>query len=1359
MKKYLFLFVCMLHSLWAAAQFSGSGSGTTSDPYLIFNPTQLAQMANFLNNSNVVFELKNDIDLTEFINDNYPTEGWAPIGNNSTPFKGTLKGNNRTIRGLSVNRTSTEYVGLFGYLNGAVIANLTLTGSNIVGGSHTGVLAGYANGATITNVNITVTSVSGNDYVGGLFGETGSSTINTCTSQAKIAGNSYVGGLVGSTGANFTNCSASGDVTGTSMYVGGLAGCASSSTFENCNQSGNVKGNGRIGGICGGSETASTFIECKSQGTITCTGDFTGGILGFGDFLSITNCSHFGDIKGKNYVGGIYGGNMPQSKDDEPVYYLSRYGNTNTKSKIISTIYEEGETYIRTINKCTALGNVSGDNKVGGLIGGHEAARTFRNKSITGGATTTEPEFYSLWRNDTLLKGMATNQSSAGHLLFYTTFSLRDCVDYIFVNVANSYFSGNVSGKENVGGLMGKKVCGDLVHSYANANVDGATNVGGLIGNASGMVATDVTSNLAIKSCVAVNSRINATTESVGRIYGYKADDYVTIGALGTADGNLALNKTSVVLSGVVQNITDDLQNGTSIGPAMLKLKATYVAKGWNFDNDWTIQETESYPYMRYQAAPPVFSSVPQSGDTQISGKSVSGGTVYIYIKDKLAGSASCNASNNWTFKTSALESGAEVKAYAFKDGLSPSYFTTIRVNFPGEGTEASPYLIYSAADLQGMTKGGYYKLMNDIDLTQWIRENSPTKGWVSVGFESSDAIYFDGDGHKITGLWCNTTDDYNGLFSNIPEGTITNLTVEVAKGKQVQGGDYTAVLAGRATSTSISNVTIKGDVAGTVSVGGMVGYGLALSVTQSSFEGSVTATGDNAVVGGIAGYAHQVEKEAKVESYASDVRVNVKINATGTPSWVGGIFGRANGTIERVVALVDIETTGEASEKDGGILGYGWCNIHSCYASGQMKATGSSAYVGGIAGQSERTISDSYSDVKIFGTNLIGGISAQAKTPVRNCYSSGSIDGVKKAGGVVGQLYGANAKAQNCVALNPTITLTDESSWASRVIGGYSNGAADPDNSNYALKTMQVTLNGVPTKKYDDLVEGIGKEESVLQTEAFYKSLGWDMTDTWGIDEGTGYPYLRWMREAEEPQYVMGDANGDNKVTVLDYLGVAKYILQGAFDGFNAQAADVNDDGKITVLDYLGVAKIILNGSLNSNHRVNAATVDLSNDCLTANATDGMLTIGLNNVGDYAMFQFDVTLPMGATLVDVEGTERMSCNHTIDFAHQYGTTWRILVGSRSLATVKGFEGDILRLNVNGLTNGEVTIDNAEFVAPAFASTIMRPLCISVAQPTGISTLLSTSTNEIYNLQGLRVNASQQTPGVYMVNGKKYIVK
>lgn len=62
---------------------------------------------------------------------------------------------------------------------------------------------------------------------------------------------------------------------------------------------------------------------------------------------------------------------------------------------------------------------------------------------------------------------------------------------------------------------------------------------------------------------------------------------------------------------------------------------------------------------------------------------------------------------------------------------------------------------------------------MNDIDLTSWIKENSPTKGWLPIGQNTGDASNFNGDGHKITGLWTNTTDDNVGLFSNFSSGTI----------------------------------------------------------------------------------------------------------------------------------------------------------------------------------------------------------------------------------------------------------------------------------------------------------------------------------------------------------------------------------------------------------------------------------------------------------------------------------------------------------------------------------------------------------------------------------------------------------
>ena len=68
MKRLLTSLAFVLCSLLTFAQFSGSGSGTENDPYLIFNPIQLNQMRNFLNQSGVYFKLMADIDLTELEN-------------------------------------------------------------------------------------------------------------------------------------------------------------------------------------------------------------------------------------------------------------------------------------------------------------------------------------------------------------------------------------------------------------------------------------------------------------------------------------------------------------------------------------------------------------------------------------------------------------------------------------------------------------------------------------------------------------------------------------------------------------------------------------------------------------------------------------------------------------------------------------------------------------------------------------------------------------------------------------------------------------------------------------------------------------------------------------------------------------------------------------------------------------------------------------------------------------------------------------------------------------------------------------------------------------------------------------------
>ena len=91
MKRFLLSLALCLCSLTAAfAQFSGSGSGTENDPYLIFYADQLTQVRNFLGKSGVYFKLMSDIDLADWIEENSPIK----VGNQSVcplpSFKASL---------------------------------------------------------------------------------------------------------------------------------------------------------------------------------------------------------------------------------------------------------------------------------------------------------------------------------------------------------------------------------------------------------------------------------------------------------------------------------------------------------------------------------------------------------------------------------------------------------------------------------------------------------------------------------------------------------------------------------------------------------------------------------------------------------------------------------------------------------------------------------------------------------------------------------------------------------------------------------------------------------------------------------------------------------------------------------------------------------------------------------------------------------------------------------------------------------------------------------------------------------------------------------------------------------------------
>lgn len=152
-----------------AIQVNLKGSGTVSDPYLIYDADDLSGM---VENDNACYKLMCDIDLKGV--------DWRPPGYYYWyPFMGYLDGNGYTIKNLHVGGTGndawdTNAGGLFGYFEGRVenlhIETVKAKRKGVDFFGYAGGIAGVAN-APAEIINCSVNGyISGNTAVGGLVG-------------------------------------------------------------------------------------------------------------------------------------------------------------------------------------------------------------------------------------------------------------------------------------------------------------------------------------------------------------------------------------------------------------------------------------------------------------------------------------------------------------------------------------------------------------------------------------------------------------------------------------------------------------------------------------------------------------------------------------------------------------------------------------------------------------------------------------------------------------------------------------------------------------------------------------------------------------------------------------------------------------------------------------------------------------------------------------------------------------------------------------------------------------------------------------------------------------------------------------
>jgi len=244
------------------SEFAG-GAGSVDNPYRVATAEQLYKVRDYLDKR---FIQTADIDLSGYS----AGEGWEPIPG----FAGSFDGGGYTISNLTINRPSSNLVGLFGTSSGT-INNVCLSNVSIIGGDDVGGLVGDNVGGVIRDSSVSG-NVTGNTTwfgsVGGLVGTISSwGGISRSFSTANVTGNYHVGGLVGDTsGGTVSNCYATGSVTASNQYAGGIAGrsALSPSLINNCYATGTVTAPSYAGGLTG-SGAATGYYDQQRTGLST----------------------------------------------------------------------------------------------------------------------------------------------------------------------------------------------------------------------------------------------------------------------------------------------------------------------------------------------------------------------------------------------------------------------------------------------------------------------------------------------------------------------------------------------------------------------------------------------------------------------------------------------------------------------------------------------------------------------------------------------------------------------------------------------------------------------------------------------------------------------------------------------------------------------------------------------------------------------------------------------------------------------------------------------------------------------------------------------------------------------------------
>lgn len=378
----------------------------------------------------------------------------VPIGNSTTPFKGTFDGNNKTIKNLHTGV-------LFEEINNATIKNITFRDTK----SSAGRIITNANNSKIENMDIVGLNASAGSY-GVIVNNVKNCDIKNIQIKDITCATPF-GLLNNVSDSRISNIKISGTGNITIHQKGLIIGTASNTIISNCGNDSTIT-NSTVGGIIVGDLKDSIILDCYNNGNITNLQGNSAGIIYNAQNSKVIRCYNTGEINvnhnSNRSVGGI-------------VFEASN----NT---LIQDCYNSGDIYGYEVGGivCKATDSI--------ISNCHNANKDINSTSPSGGIANT------IMRTKINNCYNSSNITSGAPVAGITYLAKDNSI------ITNCYNTGKINSSSNAGGVVYNLSEGKVYNCYNTGNVTSQSPAGGVVNNGSGMISNCYNSGIVDTSAI-----------------------------------------------------------------------------------------------------------------------------------------------------------------------------------------------------------------------------------------------------------------------------------------------------------------------------------------------------------------------------------------------------------------------------------------------------------------------------------------------------------------------------------------------------------------------------------------------------------------------------------------------------------------------------------------------------------------------------------------------------------------------------------------------------------------------------------------------------------------------------------------